>query len=91
LSASSVAKAPLVGERGDHDHGHRTLGHQQRERGQTVHLGHVDVERDDIRFKGDILLDRLASVAREPDLEVALALEDGVELTAHQRRIVDDQ
>ena len=47
----------FLGQRGDHDHGHRAQRHQLLQKGDAVHAGHLDVERQHIGVK---LLDLLA-------------------------------
>ena len=47
----------FLGQRGDHDHGHRAQRHQLLKKGDAVHARHLDVERQHIGVK---LLDLLA-------------------------------
>ena len=56
----------------------------------AVHLGHLDVHRDDVRFVVLNLLDRLLAVACAHDA-IPVVSEHVSDDGAHELRIVDDQ
>jgi hypothetical protein len=72
------------------NHRQRILAHQPRRAGDAVHLGHVDVERDDVRAPAAHLFERVESVAGGLDLAPGLE-EHHLERLAHEGRVVDHQ
>jgi hypothetical protein len=78
-------------QRRNHDDGGGPLHHDAVETFESAHLGHVDVERDDLRLEALEPLQRLDAVASELDLEVGLLLEHAAEELAHEWRVVHDE
>jgi hypothetical protein len=76
----------------DHDHRHRPERHHLFEKGEAVHMRHLDVQGQNVRIE---LLDQLARLQRilagADHLHLAVALEELGEQLADQCGIVDDQ
>ena len=84
-----VLLCPGGGE--DDDLGLRCGGAQVRERGESVHAGHREVEQDEIGLEALRKLDRLSPVGRRPDDRQPVLAEQCGERVARQRVVVDDQ
>src|ERR1700722_941986 len=65
--------------------------HDSIETGEAVQLGHMDVERHDIRSHEFHLIERLNAVAREVDPKIGLSRENAAEEFANQCRVVDHE
>ena len=89
--ASKRGHRARLGQRRDHHHRPRRLDHDLAETRQPVHARHLDVESHDLRVEGTHQLERLHPVAGEPDVEVALGLENILQHFPHQRGIVGDE
>ena len=62
------------------------------ERAEAVELGHLDVERDDVRLQRLHLLQRVEPVARgADDAKLAGALDELRDELAHEGAVVDDE
>ncbi len=80
------------GQRADHNDRERLLGKERLQGGQTVHVRHLHVEREDVRLKGLDLLQGLPAVnGRADDRHVRGILNRRAQQLAHHHRIVDHQ
>src|SRR3569833_1102388 len=67
------------------------LDHDPVEAGKSIHLRHVDIERDDIGPRKSDSLERLVAVSGEANLEVRLRCKHLSDQLADQGRVVDYQ
>ncbi len=81
----------VLGERRDHHHGAGMLQHDAVEAGKAIHLGHLDIERDDVGPERADHGQRLFAVASRGDLETAFGFEQAPQKLPHQGGIVDDE
>ena len=75
----------------NHDHGRRPQLHDLLEKIEPVHLGHFDIEGDDIGIEfanGGASLERIGRAC--DDLDLRVARQRVPEQRAHGRRIIDD-
>ncbi len=81
-----------LGQRRDHDDGGGARPHELLEEGEPVHLGHLDVEGDDVGGEPlDVTKGRHWIGRRADDLDLGVARENVAEHAAHERRIIDDE
>jgi hypothetical protein len=82
----------VPGQRRGHDHDEiAPLLEQERQGGDPVDVGHVDIENDDVRVGALHLRDRLAAAAqRSHHLQPDLSLDPAHQQTAHDDGVVDD-
>ena len=91
-AAEREVHAALRARGAQHHDGARRLAHDVAERLQPVELGHLDVERHDVRLERVDLPDGLVAVARRADdLEIRRAIDDLADDAPHERTVVDDQ
>ena len=89
--ASSVASAPSTVRADTITTGQGRSSDDAVQTGETVHLRHVDIERDDVGGVAVQLSQRLDPVAGGAYLEIRLVAENLAEQLPHQRGVVDDE
>ena len=91
LQGAQGGLGPALGEGGDHDDGHGPQPHQAGQEVQAVHLGHLDIEGDDVGGEAADHLARGQRVGGGADAaHVGLAVDDLGEQAADQGGVVDD-